>query len=167
MNRLALYIIFICSVLLTSYDPVVEPAPIQYKPVLLERSVLENSIRYQSAKEITNPGKIYLYNNYLLINEKYKGLHVLDNINPASPENIGFIQIPGCIDMAVKDNILYADNAVDLVAVDVTDVKNPVVVKRIVNAFPEIKPPGETWIPYQYTPENRPDETIIIEWIEE
>jgi hypothetical protein len=41
------------------------------------------------------------------------------------------------------------------------------VVKRIVNAFPEIKPPGETWIPYQYTPENRPDETIIIEWIEE
>jgi hypothetical protein len=154
-------------VLLTSYDPVVEPAPIQYKPVLLERSVLENSIRYQSAKEITNPGKIYLYNNYLLINEKYKGLHVLDNINPASPENIGFIQIPGCIDMAVKDNILYADNAVDLVAVDVTDVKNPVVVKRIVNAFPEIKPPGETWIPYQYTPENRPDETIIIEWIEE
>lgn len=165
-NTVVLFCI-LSILLLTGYDPVYDYAPVNYRPVLLEREVLENSLRFESAEEILNPGKIYVYGNYLMLNEKYKGIHVFDNSNPESPENIGFIRIPGCIDIAVKDSVLFADNAVDLIAVDISDVNNPVVTKRIVEVFPELKPPGQDWLPYIYEKQNRPEETVIIEWIEE
>ncbi len=167
MKKLITMIIIISPVLLTGYDPVYDYAPDNYKPILLERSVLEHSVKYEAPRMVLNPGKIYTFKNFILLNEKYKGIHVYDNSSPELPQNVGFIKIPGCIDMAVKDSILYADNAVDLIAVDIKNVKSPKVVKRIVEVFPELKPPGQDWIPYAYGQESRPEETVIIEWIEE
>jgi hypothetical protein len=40
------------------------------------------------------------------------------------------------MDMAIKNNTLYADSYVDLVAVDISDLSNPVEVERIINVFP-------------------------------
>ena len=70
---------------------------------------LRSSLKTLPAQELENPGKIYVKDNYLFINEVKKGIHVIDNTNPASPKAISFIQILGNIDIAVKDNILYAD----------------------------------------------------------
>ena len=167
MKKIIIFIILFSPVLLTSYDPVFDYAPDNFKPILLERSILENSVKYEAPQTVKKPGKIYSYKKYILLNEKYKGIHVFDNSSPESPQNIGFIRIPGCIDMAVKDSVLYADNAVDLIAVDITNIKSPKVVKRIVEVFPELKPPGQDWIPYAYAKESRPEKTVIIEWIEE
>lgn len=147
----------------------VEPVPSEsfpYKPILMTREMLESSVAMMPPVELVNTGKIYISNNYIFINEKYKGVHVIDNSDPSNPVKTGFLRIPGCLDIAVKGNVLYADNAVDLIAVDMTNPSGTVVTKRIRNIFPERNPPGYDWIPWNYNTENRPKNTIIVEWTE-
>ncbi len=73
---------------------------------------------------IRNLGKIYYKDPYIFVNERYKGIHILDNTDPANPIAIGFIQITGNEDIAIKGNILYADNVTDLVAIDISNLQN-------------------------------------------
>ncbi len=150
-------------VLLSSYYPY-EEEPFAYTPILMTRQSLENSVEMLSASTIEKPGKIYFKDNYIFINEKYKGVHIINNANPENPIKEGFIRIPGCIDMAMKGNILYADNAVDLVAIDLSDPSNIQVTSRVKNVFPELLPPGKDWLPWTFTKENRPENTIIVGW---
>jgi hypothetical protein len=107
----------------------------EYVPVFMKRADLENSVSYQSVvREMESPGKIYYKSPFIYINERYKGIHVINNSDPYHPVKEGFIVAPGCIDMAVKGNIIYLDNAVDLVAFDLATKQ---VTKRIQNVFPE------------------------------
>ncbi len=138
--------------------------PSEYFPVLMERNDLEISVKFLNVQEIINPGKIYFKNHMIYLNERYKGIHVIDNHSPSSPQNIGFINIPGCIDIAVKNNSLLADNATDLVAVDISDLEHAKVTERIQNVFPESTPPDLDYIPYMFTPANRPRNTVIVGW---
>lgn len=91
----------------------------------------------EAARDLKNPGKIYLYGNLILINEKGEGVHVIDNANPSSPAKLAFISIPGNIDIAMSGNTLYADNYIDLLAIDVTNIQNATLTKRVQNAFPD------------------------------
>lgn len=90
---------------------------------------------------ITNPtkleksGKIYIYQDFLFINEPNKGVHIYNNINPSAPVNIAFLQIPGNVDLAVSNNILYADSYVDLLAFDLSTMENIREVKRVKDVF--------------------------------
>jgi hypothetical protein len=81
-------------------------------------------------------GKIYLKDNYLFINEKYKGIHIYDNSDPSHPGNLAFIDIPGNVDLAIKGIYLYADSYVDLVVLDLTDIAHVQEVTRIIDIFP-------------------------------
>lgn len=110
-------------------------------PILMTRGALRESVKAEAPRELKHPGKIYSKANWLLINERYEGVHVINNTNPATPLPAGFIAIPGCIDIAMKGNVLYADNAVDLVAIDISDPANVRVTKRIENIFPELTNP--------------------------
>lgn len=85
--------------------------------------------------ELSAPGKIYIYGNYLFINEVSKGIHVIDNTNPASPRFLNFINIPGNIDLAVNSDVLYADSYVDLLAFDISNPTSIHLVKRVENVF--------------------------------
>lgn len=105
-------------------------------PVYLEMSdVRARMIAPEPAKPLDNPGKIYIYEDYLLVNEPSKGIHILDNSNPANPINLSFIPIEGNIDLAVNDNILYADNYVDLLAFDISKITNVKLVNRVKDVF--------------------------------
>ncbi|MDR0544981.1 MAG: hypothetical protein LBG30_06540 [Odoribacteraceae bacterium] len=127
-----------------------------YAPVFMERQELERSVSYTTPRDLQNPGKIYHKAPYLYVNEKYKGIHVINNANPARPVPEGFIIAPGCIDMAIKGNILYIDNAVDLVAFDLNA---RVVTERVKNIFPEpLSPDG-----YPCYVE-RPESYILVGW---
>lgn len=108
---------------------------IGYRPVYATGD--DYSIEWRDPAVIKNPGKIYVYNNLLLVNDRYAGIHVINNLNPAHPEPIGFISIPGNIDMAIKDNVLYADNQRDLVAIDLKSAGEAKVLKRFENMLPE------------------------------
>ncbi len=138
--------------------------PSEYFAILMERDDLEESIIYREAQDIVDPGKIYYKDHTIYLNEKYKGIHVIDNSNPANPQNIGFINIPGCIDISIKNNSLLADNATDLVAIDISNLQQLSVTKRIQNVFPESTPPDWNEIPYMFTPANRPRNTVIVGW---
>jgi hypothetical protein len=151
-------ILLFCSV-----DPV-PSEPFPYRPIVMTRQMLESSVEMLNAAKLVRPGKIYIKDNYIFINEKYHGIHIINNTDPSNPVKEGFLRIPGCIDMAMKGNILYADNAVDLIAVDLSDMNNILITKRIKEIFPEHSPPGYDWLPWNYQAENRPENTIIVEW---
>ncbi len=154
----ALIILIFCSV-----DPV-PSEPFPYRPIVMTRQMLENSVEMQEPAHLVRPGKIYIKDHYIFINEKYHGVHIINNSDPSNPVIEGFLRIPGCIDMAMKENMLYADNAVDLVAVDLSNPQAITVTKRIKGVFPEHTPPGYTWVPWNYSAENRPENTIIVAW---
>jgi hypothetical protein len=129
-----------------------------YYAVYMDRANLEKSVSYmETGKEMKNLGKIYYKHPYLFVNEKYKGVHVIDNTDPEHPVNKGFIMAPGCLDIAVKDNIIYLDNAVDLVSFDLNEKKET---KRVANVFPELAHPDG----YGYY-ENHPANFILVEWV--
>lgn len=108
-------------------------------PVYMQMStVREIDIIIEPGKPLDNPGKIYLYGDYLLINEPQKGIHIIDNANPSSPVSVNFINIPGNVDLAVNTNILYADSYVDLLAFDISNPKNIELVKRVEDVFPHM-----------------------------
>ncbi len=95
----------------------------------------KQAISMDKPHELSAPGKIYVYGDYLFINEVTKGIHVVDNSNPASPRFLNFINIPGNIDLAVNSNILYADSYVDLLAFDISNPTNISLAKRVENVF--------------------------------
>jgi hypothetical protein len=138
--------------------------PSEYFAVLMDRDDLEVSVKYREAQDIVFPGKIYYKDQTIFLNEKYKGIHVIDNSNPSNPQNIGFINIPGCIDIAIKNNSLLADNATDLVAIDIQNLEQLSITKRIQNVFPESTPPDLDYIPYMFSAANRPRNTVIVGW---
>lgn len=74
-----------------------------------------------SPRPVERPGKIYIYGTYLLVGEKMKGIHIFDNTDPKNPGPVGFIQMLGNSDMAIKDGIMYADHVGNLVALSISD----------------------------------------------
>lgn len=87
-----------------------------YVPVYGTQADLE--ISFQPARQVVDPGKIYIYGKYLLVNEKNAGIHVFDNEDPAAPKSVGFIRILGSFDMAVRNNTLYAGHFGSISAID-------------------------------------------------
>jgi hypothetical protein len=101
---------------------IVEAIPdenIGYRPVYGTQEF--TTVTWTTAQPITNPGKIYSYGKYLLVNEVKEGIHVYDNSNPQFPIVLGFLRILGNTDMAIKDDVLYADHMGNLVALTITD----------------------------------------------
>lgn len=81
-------------------------------------------------------GKIWLTDdNYLFVNFLNSGVLVIDNNIPEKPQKIGFIEIPGNVDMAVIGNTMYANSHRDLVTIDITDLENPKELSRNVGVF--------------------------------
>jgi hypothetical protein len=107
-----------------------------YKPVYQTLTSVRAGMNSSAPRPIQEPGKIYVYGNYIFLNEMQKGIHIIDNSQPTAPKNIAFLNIPGNVDMAVKGNILYADSYSDLVAFDISDPKQAVTKKFLNNVFP-------------------------------
>jgi hypothetical protein len=105
-------------------------------PVYLAMSdVRARQVVIEPGKELENPGKIYLYGDYLLINEPQEGIHILDNTNPSSPINLNFIPIEGNVDLVVNNSMLYADNYVDLLVFDISNIRSIKQVERVKDVF--------------------------------
>ena len=107
-----------------------------YLPVYKTTAEVRANIRSNTPQEVVNPGKIVLLGNYIFLNEVDKGIHIIDNHNPASPRNVAFIDIPGNMDLALKGNTLYADLYTDLVTLDISNPLNVVVKKYNEGVFP-------------------------------
>ncbi len=108
---------------------------IGYSPIYQSYDDMRGGIKSDDVQELKNPGKIYFYQNYLLVNEKMKGIHFFDNSNPAAPVQVAYINIPGNLDMVVKGNTLYADSYVDLVSIDISDLTSVRLLERTKDVF--------------------------------
>ena len=107
-----------------------------YEPVYQSLDDIRSGIDVGVPVDMAQPGKIYLYGSLLFINEPGKGVHIVDNSDRSNPRFIQFITVPGNFDMAVKDNVLYVDSYVDLVALDISDVSTIREVHRAEEVFP-------------------------------
>ena len=108
-----------------------------FEPIYKSKAEVQAEIKSSTAVSISNPGKIYMYGNYIFLNEVNKGVHIIDNSNPANPVIKSFINIPGNVDIAVKGSALYADLYTDLVVVDISDPLNATLKKVVPKIFPE------------------------------
>lgn len=114
-----------------------------WKPIYGQTAALQN-IYAGPPEPMGTAGKIYLRSPYIFINDVAKGIHVVDNSNPTNPVKVAFIHIPMNVDLAIKNQVLYADNGPDLVAIDITNLQSVQVLKRIPGLFPSAQYPPQT-----------------------
>lgn len=145
-------------------DPI-DPVPLpSYRPQLMARSQLEQAVAVLPPRELHNTGKIYFRDPYLLINEQYEGLHIIDNQDPTHPQPVAFLRIPGNVDVAMQGSILYADSGSDLLTFDMRDMAHPSLLNRLREAVPELPMPQNGLVPPQYQAANRPADAVVIGW---
>ena len=107
-----------------------------YRAVYSNINDLRLSVEVLPPQPRAAQGKIYIYGQYLLLGDPGKGIHVFDNVDKSNPLAISFINIPGNVDMAVKDGKLYADSYIDLLVFDLIEPTNISLVKRLEYVFP-------------------------------
>lgn len=140
MKRL-LILISIVSISLTSCEDKRLQTFVANVPIYLSYETLRSSFEVRTEAVLEKPGKIYFYGSHMFINEYQKGIHVVDLSDPTQPELKAFIEVPGNVDMAIRNNLLYADSFVDLLVIDITDPEQPVLSNRIEDLFEYIIPP--------------------------
>ena len=126
-----------------------------WKPVYLQSEKVSEVVA-EEARPIQKLGKIFYKENYIYVVERLNGIHVIDNTDPTAPQQVKFISIPGCRDIAMKQNYLYADNFTDLVVLDVADKENITLINRVEDlytplqqAYPEFASTGEMFECYE------------------
>jgi len=107
---------------------------------------LRSSFKITNGEPLVRPGKIYFKDDYMYINEYQKGIHVIDLTDLSNPVQKAFIEIPGNVDMAIKNDMLFADSYIDLMLVDISNPLQPKEVKRIEKFFEYVIPPYD----YEY-----------------
>ncbi len=151
-------------------------------PVVKSLTAIRNSVSVSSARQTNSDGKIYVADDLLFYVAKESGVHIFNNTNPALPVNIAFINLAGVHDIAVKGNYLYADNYVDLLVFDISNIASITLVRTIENAisfnpaFPNTAEyydytvtanPGEIVTGYRLENRNRPQDQVYIGMMED
>jgi len=90
----------------------------------------------QPPRILESPVKIYLSGEIMLIGEKNKGIHVVDNSDPVNPVFSSFLDIPGNREMAIEGERLFVDAYYDMIEIDISDANNARIVQRIEEAYP-------------------------------
>ena len=130
-----------------------------YDPVVLSRIEFEDMVQSQPQRPLVKSGKIYIYENLMFLNDENLGFHVYNYADPANPVKIGFIQIPGATDLSMRNNIIYINQAVDLVTLTYNPQTNSIaVLHRNEHVFPQKTSPDGF-------PADVSDDEIIINWI--
>ncbi|GAA0740185.1 hypothetical protein GCM10009431_10070 [Gaetbulibacter jejuensis] len=133
-------------------------------PQVMSKAEFRNSVEILPSQTIDEAGKIYVYQDYIFVNDEFKGVHIIDNSNPAFPQQISSIKIPGNVDISIKDNYLFADSSIDLLVFDISNINNIQMVERLEDVFSYYNyqiPVGTDVAEFgDYNPEN----DVIVGW---
>lgn len=146
-------------------------------PLIKPLAEIRNSVSVTAARQAASDGKIYVTEDKLFYIAEEEGVHIYDNSNPANPINTAFLNIQGVHDIAIKGNYLYADNYIDLLVFDISDLTDIELVKTVENvlnfspAYPDdaeffayddlYSRPGELLIGYSTEIRERPTGELI------
>lgn len=162
---LALVGIFIFSSCVDDFDDTAEPwrpgSGNVYIPVYGDPETA-HEITVEDAKPIENPAKIFTYNQYLIVNIRNEGFHVIDNTNPAIPRQLYFISVPGSQDVAIKDGYIYTDNYSDIVAFTIDENQNLEILKRLEGIMGSQDYPPFRGVYFECVD---PEKGIVIDWV--
>ncbi len=132
-------LLFIAGVLLLNAcqtdETIKDEKVMGYRAVYLPYADIEK-VSIEAARKLKNPARIYVRGAFLFVNEANEGVHVINNADPKAPKPIAFIKIPGNQDLELKDNVMYADNGLDLIAIDISSPQSVKILKRIKDVFP-------------------------------
>lgn len=163
-----LSVILVCS-LSGCKDSYVET--VTYKvnePVLMPLNAFRNSVVIDDQpREIAQIGKICFYNGYLYISDPEKGIHIVDNQIPSNPKVVGYIELIGNADLAIRNNMLYADSYIDLVWFDITNPAKPVLKDRLEEVFVYSFPVIDNFYGYEYNmvfSEDGKRKGVVVGW---
>ncbi len=135
------------------------------KPEYMSLDALRSSVEITPPQNIVESGKIYAYNNLVLINDVDSGIHIIDNSDPENPSKIAFIKIIANKDMEVKGNYLYADSLMDLLVFDISNLENIIEVARLKDVFPGYIPmPFIDNLVVDYEGNGYNSSEIIVKW---
>lgn len=170
MKKLLYFMCMACvATLFGCSDKITETVTYQInEPVFMDTNAFRSSVNVNSTpQEITQQGKICFYEGYLYISEPGKGIHIIDNRNPSNPQGVGFIEVVGNADLAIRNNKLYADSYIDLVWFDISNPALPVFKSRLENVFPTAFPLMDNGLGYDYSmcySENGTTKGIVVGW---
>jgi hypothetical protein len=127
---------------------------------------LDDIVQLEEPRSIKNPGKIYSYQDYLLVSEVQKGLHIIDNSDPRNPIPIYFLKIAGSNDIAIRNDVIYTDQFDNLISISLDSFAEELQKKRLLNAF-------ENYSYYDIAPDSLgayyecPDPTlgVVVNWV--
>jgi hypothetical protein len=137
------------------------------EPIFMSAADFRSSVKLkQENREIQTQGKICFYQGYLYISEPEIGIHIIDNRDPANPQNIAFIELLGNSDLAIRNNQLYADSYIDLLWFDISNPSAPEYSGRIESIFPKAIPAtdNEFGIDYNMSYGENRDDAVIVDW---
>ena len=109
------------------------------KPVYIQLEGSTDSIGILDFHPVDNYGKIVYASPYLFVNERFKGIHIYDNADPANPAQLAFISIPGNTDFSVRGNMIYANNLLDLVSIKLPAFDTIQLTNRIPDFFEKLE----------------------------
>ena len=127
--------LFTLSFLSCSSDDGVTENAVFAVPIVKSLAKIRSEVSIETAQATNADGKIYVTENFLFYIAKESGIHIFNNENTSAPQNIAFINLGGVHDIAVKGNYLYADNFIDLVVFDISNIENITLVQTLENAI--------------------------------
>jgi hypothetical protein len=104
-------------------------------PIFKSLAEIRSDVGVTAARQTDSDGKIYVSQNYLFYIAQEEGIHVFNNQNPSSPQNVAFINVAGVHDIAIKGDYLFADNFVDLLVFDISDFNNITLAQTVENTI--------------------------------
>ena len=166
MIRPFFFFSLLASVVFSCIEPLDEGGSVPvgatiYVPLYAHDSVA-HKISIESAREIINPAKIFTYQQYLMVNIRGEGFHVLDNSNPSAPRPLFFIKVPGSNDVAIKNGYIYADNYDDIVVFTINENQELEIISRLDNVMN-----NQLYPPYRDVYFECVDESkgMVIDWV--
>jgi hypothetical protein len=105
-----------------------------WKPIY-EDDAHARPIKFAEPRATQKGGKIYVMGTTLYQVESGKGIHVLSFNNPSNPQKLAFIEVPGAQEISIKGSYLYTNNYNDLVVLDIAELTDVKVIKRMKDLF--------------------------------
>lgn len=131
-------------------------------PVYMDYTDFRSSFEYfDGMQPMAAPGNIFIHNDYIFISDEDRGIHIVNNSNKSAPYFVGFMNIPGNTQIAVKGDMLYANSFIDLLTIDISNVSNPQLVNRMYDVFNYSTPAINDEYP---TADISKDKGVVIAW---